>query len=118
MRVEIDDPADEERTLIVQDTQKYTMDKSDIKTIAKGVEEHGDIPGESWYGWMIVEVPSDWLNLNEWQNELGEILGLWAGNNGPGRAFRDIPMFNVNTYQQRNKRRTNVLITQMGGLDV
>ena len=100
------------------DPKKYTMDKSDVKVINKGVENHGTITNESWYGWMIVEVPSEYLNLNEWQNELGHILDLWAGNTGPGRAFRDIPHFTVDTYQRYRKDRTNILITQMGGLDV
>jgi len=100
------------------DPKEYKMDKSDIKIINKGLHEFGNIPGESWYGWMVVEVPSDWLNRETWQEDIGWALDLWAGNTGPGRAFRNPPSFLVDTYSRYHQDRTTILIKQMGGLDV
>ena len=94
------------------------MDIDEIKTVTKGLEEHGDMVGESWYGWWVVDIPSKWLTIEEWENELAYELGIVADSGVPGQQFRDIPVFSVDTYQKYHKDRTNVLITQRGGLDI
>ena len=94
------------------------MNKGNIKIVTKGVEEHGDIPGESWYGWQVINIPSEWFEREEWEFELGDLLGISVWSGAPGQTFRDAPLFSVDTYQRYHKDRTNVLITQHGGLDI
>ena len=43
------------------------MDESEVKTITKGAEDHGPIPGESWYGWMVINIPTEWTEQEEWE---------------------------------------------------
>ena len=94
------------------------MDINDIKTITKGLEEYGDMTGEEWYGWMVVNIPSEYLTREEWKSELVYTLGIDAQDGDPGGPYRDLPVFSIDTYQHHHKDRTNVLITQRGGLDI
>ena len=93
------------------------MDRANIAVVTKGVEEHGPIPGESWYGWQVINIPREWIEQEDWQYAIADALNIAGWYGDPGQLFREAPCFSVDTSSQ-NRERVNVLITQFGGLDI